>query len=79
MKKILPSQLTYEELMEVMNSQDDYIPPVEQITDYFNDIVPFLTNYGITPGETPVSKKLLYKHTRHTARTQLLTKSSRLR
>jgi hypothetical protein len=61
MKKILPSQLTYEELMEVMNSQDDYIPPVEQITDYFNDIVPFLTNYGITPGETPVSKKLLYK------------------
>lgn len=58
--KILPSQLTYEELMEVMNSPDDYIPQVEQITDFNNDVVPFLTNYGITPGETPVSKKLLY-------------------
>lgn len=62
MKKILPSQLTYEELMEVMNSSDEEIQPnVTQITDFNNDIVPFLTNYGITPGETPVSKKLLYK------------------
>lgn len=58
--KILPSQLTYEELMEVMNSPDDFTPKVEQITDFNNDIVPFLTNYGITPGTTPVSKKLLY-------------------
>ena len=58
--KILPSQLTYEELMSVMNSPDDFTPKVEQITDFHNDIVPFLTNYGITPGNTPVSKKLLF-------------------
>src|SRR6478735_8515513 len=59
MKKILPSQLSFEELMEMMNSQEE--APSNEITEFMNDIVPFLTHYGITPGDMPVSKKLLYK------------------
>jgi hypothetical protein len=58
--KILPSQLSYEELLNILDSSDPQ-PKIEQILEYTNDVVPFLTNYGITPGDTPVSKKLLYK------------------
>ena len=56
--KILPSQLSYEELINLLDSSE---PEKEEILEYMNDIVPFLTNYGITPGDSPVSKKLLYK------------------
>lgn len=56
--KILPSQLSYEELINLLDSNDSQ--PTE-ILEYMNDVVPFLTNYGITPGDSPVSKKLLYK------------------
>jgi hypothetical protein len=57
--KILPSQLSYEELINLLDSNEQ--EPTNEILEYMNDVVPFLTNYGITPGETPVSKKLLYK------------------
>jgi hypothetical protein len=57
--KILPSQLSYEELINLLGSSEP--EPTEQILEYTNDVVPFLTNYGITPGNVPVSKKLLYK------------------
>ena len=57
--KILPSQLSYEELINLLGSSES--EPTEQILEYMNDVVPFLTNYGITPGNVPVSKKLLYK------------------
>lgn len=33
----------------------------DQIIESYNDVIPFLTNYNITPGDTLVSKKLLYK------------------
>lgn len=58
--KILPSQLTYEELLDLLDSSDTS-NLAQPILEYTNDVVPFLTNYGITPGNTPVSKKLLYK------------------
>jgi len=57
--KILPSQLTYEQLMSVLGGDDSDAD--EQVLESYNDVVPFLTNYNITPGDTPVSKKLLYK------------------
>lgn len=56
--KILPSQLSYEELINLLDSEET---KTTEIIEYMNDIVPFLTNYGITPGNTQVSKKLLYK------------------
>jgi len=58
--KILPSQLSYEELLNILDSSESS-NPIEPILEYMNDVVPFLTNYGITPGNTTVSKKLLYK------------------
>jgi hypothetical protein len=59
MTKILPSQLTYEQLMSVLEDEDSAAD--NEILESYNDVVPFLTNYNITPGDTPVSKKLLYK------------------
>lgn len=58
--KTLPSQLSYEELLNILDSSESS-NPIEPILEYMNDVVPFLTNYGITPGNTTVSKKLLYK------------------
>ena len=56
----LPSHLTEQELLDLLNSED--IPEDKvQIFDYTDDIVPFMGFYNITPGDTPVSKKLLYK------------------
>ncbi len=44
----------------MLNSED---VPAEstQITEFSDDVTPFLTTYEITPGDMPVSKKLLYK------------------
>lgn len=56
----LPSQLTEEELLELLASEDTPEATVE-IFNYEHDIVPFMGFYKITPGDTPVSKKLLYK------------------
>ena len=62
MPKILPSQLTDEEILDLLSKEDQlWDEDVAQIFDYNDDIVPFLSNYQITPGTTPVSKKLLYK------------------
>lgn len=62
MPKILPSQLTDDELLAILESEEITINnDVVNIFDYDDDIVPFLSNYKITPGFTQVSKKLLYK------------------
>jgi len=56
----LPSQLTEQELLDLLNSED--IPETSaQIFDYEDDIVPFMGFYNITPGESHVSKRLIYK------------------
>lgn len=56
----LPSQLTEQELLDLLNSED--VPEsTVQIFDYKDDIVPFMGFYNITPGTSPVSKKLIYK------------------
>lgn len=56
--KILPSQLTYEELLAAM---EDAPEAVDEVLEHSDDIVPFLSYYGVQPGETLVSKRLLYK------------------
>lgn len=60
MPKVLPSQLTDEEILALLES-DEVEAETQEIFDYTNDIVPFLSFYKITPGETPVAKKLFYK------------------
>jgi len=46
--------------MSVLSDDEDSAADNE-ILESYNDVVPFLTNYNITPGDTLVSKKLLYK------------------
>lgn len=58
--KFLPSQLTEEEILALLDS-DDVGEETVEIFNYTDDIVPFLSFYNITPGNTPVSKKLIYK------------------
>lgn len=62
MKK-LPSQYTIEELMSLLDSaEEDSFDEVIQIEmEGSNDILAFTSNYKITPGDLPVSKKILYK------------------
>lgn len=60
MSRILPSQLTEEEILALLDSEE-VVEEKAAIFDYNDDIVPFLSFYKITPGKTPVSKKLLYK------------------
>jgi hypothetical protein len=61
MSRILPSTLTDEEILALLDAED--VP--EQSKQIFefgdNDVVAFLTNYNIIPGDALVSKKLLYK------------------
>jgi hypothetical protein len=62
MPKVLPSQLTDEEILALLDAEDQlWDEDTSKIFDYNDDIVPFLSNYQITPGTTPVSKKLIYK------------------
>lgn len=61
MHKLLPSQLSEEEILALLASEDEADEKTVEIFDYNDDIVPFLSFYNITPGHTPVSKKLLYK------------------
>jgi hypothetical protein len=56
--KILPSQLTYEELMLAFEDAAEVEEVISEEQD--EDVVPFLSNYGVQPGNHPVSKKLLY-------------------
>lgn len=61
MSKILPSQLTDEQILELLSSEDQlWNEDIVNVFNYDSDIVPFLSNYGITPGNTRVSKKLIY-------------------
>ena len=61
MKK-LPSQYSTSELLNLLETMDE-TPELDQETllEYTNDVVPFISNYKIQPGEVPVTKKLLYK------------------
>lgn len=61
MPKILPSQLTDEEILALLESEEEVEVVAAEVFDYEGDIVPFLSFYNITPGKTQVSKKLLYK------------------
>lgn len=61
MSKLLPSRLSEEELLALLDAEDEAPVAVAQVFEYNDDIVPFLSFYAITPGHTPVSKKLLYK------------------
>jgi hypothetical protein len=60
MPKLLPSQLSDEEILSLLESGDAE-PETQEVFDYEHDIVPFLSHYQIVPGEAPVKKKLLYK------------------
>lgn len=67
-KAPLPSLATYEELLEILNQEDSSISeelsvdkPQEQIVDYIDDVVPFLSQYEIIPGNKAVKKTLLYR------------------
>lgn len=64
-KKTLPSTMSYEELLAAMEQEESLSPEestssTEEILEYENNVVPFLSHFNILPGETPVSKKLLY-------------------
>jgi hypothetical protein len=62
MPRVLPSQLTDEEILTLLEAEEKlWDEDIAKIFDYNDDIVPFLSNYQITPGTTQVSKKLLYK------------------
>lgn len=63
-KKILPTLLTEAELLAALDGEF----PVSETTDittevleHNNDVIPFLSHYKITPGDTPVNKRLLYR------------------
>ncbi len=60
MSRLLPSQLTEEEILALLES-DDVEEGTAEIFDYKDDIVPFMGFYKITPGNSLVSKRLLYK------------------
>ena len=68
-KKTLPTAMTYEELLAAMQASEDasvdevetVSQPIEEILEYENNVVPFLSHYNIQPGEMTVSKKLLYE------------------
>lgn len=59
--KKLPSLLTDEELLSLLDNPD--VP--DDVSEIFNeqqdDVVSFLQNYKIEPGPTKVNKKLIYK------------------
>lgn len=61
--KKLPSQASYEELLAALEKEDiaEARPETEEILEFKNNIVPFLSYYNIIPGTHPVSKKLLYR------------------
>jgi len=68
-KKTLPTAMTYEELLAAMQAEENFsaeeevsnTPVIEEILEYENNVVPFLSHYNIQPGEMTVSKKLLYE------------------
>jgi hypothetical protein len=66
-KPVLPSLASYEELLEILNQEESDIAelsvdkPQEKIVEYTDDVVPFLSQYEIIPGDKAVKKSLLYK------------------
>lgn len=56
-RKKLPTEVDLNSLLESLNNDDGK----EQIIDYHNDIVPFLSKYEIKPGEHLLKRNLLYK------------------
>jgi len=64
MNKKLPSQASYEELMAALEGGEEAVTEeqkTEEILEYHNNIVPFLSHYNITPGNYSVTKSLLYR------------------
>lgn len=60
-KKIIPTLLSDEELMNALDSAGEAAPETEEILEHNNDVIPFLSHYKIEPGEMAVNKKLLYR------------------
>ncbi len=57
----LPSELSEEELLKALESEEEIIPQAP------NNVVAFLLFYNITPGAFPVKSSVLYKlYTKHT-------------
>jgi hypothetical protein len=63
--KKLPSQASYEELLAALTESEeetqDEAPEADEVLEFSNNVVPFLSHYQIIPGEFPVTKSLLYK------------------
>lgn len=61
--------MSYEELLAAMEQEEVSVPetensppaPTEEILEYENNVIPFLSHYNIQPGDLTVSKKLLYE------------------
>lgn len=56
--------MSYEELLAAMESEEAELQPEtiqEEVLEYENNVVPFLSHYNIIPGDLAVSKKLLYR------------------
>lgn len=57
-KKVLPGQIDTETLMSQIESETVEVQQEEIVHD---NILEFLSYYGITPGENPVKSRILYK------------------
>lgn len=56
-KKKPANALTVDELLESLNNQEQS----EQVLEYHNDVLPFLTHFSIISGAYPVLNSLIYK------------------
>jgi hypothetical protein len=65
--KKLPSQASYEELLSALDIEEspEVINTTEEILEFQNNVIPFLSYYNIIPGDKPVTKQLLYKLYKH--------------
>jgi len=66
-KKILPSEASYDELLKILEQKEELEEiEKEDITKYSDadnkaKVVAFLVDYGLKPGDHPISSKLLYE------------------
>lgn len=53
----LPSQLSVDDLIEAANKQETF----KEVLEASNDVIIFLTHFGLQQGAFPVNKRVLYK------------------
>jgi hypothetical protein len=56
----LPHQIDTEDLLDALNDESD-VSEQEEISEYFNDVIPFLSRFNIIPGENNVHASLIDK------------------